>query len=80
MSPGHVERFGAGAETQPGGRPRLRRLFTVVPFLAVLALVADQLSPWSRQPQDAGKSLIAEQAVPSAPESQEVTSAPAPKP
>ncbi|TIL73390.1 MAG: WD40 repeat domain-containing protein [Mesorhizobium sp.] len=75
-----VPLFGRGAETQPGGRPRLRRLFTVVPFLAVLALVADQLSPWSRQPQDAGKSLIAEQAVPSAPESQEVTSAPAPKP
>ncbi|WP_287077276.1 hypothetical protein [Mesorhizobium sp.] len=60
--------FGRGAELQPGGRPRLRRLFAVVPFLAVLALVADQLGPWSRQPQDAGKSLIAEQTVPSAPE------------
>ncbi|RWN99268.1 WD40 repeat domain-containing protein [Mesorhizobium sp.] len=72
--------FGRGAELQPGGRPRLRRLFAVVPFLAVLALVADQLGPWSRQPQDAGKSLIAEQTVPSAPEGQEVTSAPAPEP
>ncbi|MGX9118188.1 WD40 domain-containing protein [Mesorhizobium sp. BHbsci] len=72
--------FGRGAETQPAGRPRLRQIFAVVPFLAVLALVADQLGPWSRQPQDAGKSLIAEQTVPSAPEGQDVTSAPALEP
>ncbi|RWI20652.1 WD40 repeat domain-containing protein [Mesorhizobium sp.] len=59
--------FGRGAETQPGGRPRLRRLFAVVPFLAVLALVADQLG-------------TAEQTVPSAPEGHDVTSTPAPEP
>ncbi|WP_245277650.1 hypothetical protein [Mesorhizobium sp. L48C026A00] len=75
-----VPLFGRGAETQPGGRPRLRRLFAVVPFLAVLALMADQLGPWSRHPQDAGKSLTAEQPAPSAPEGQEVTGAPAPEP
>ncbi|RWF04839.1 WD40 repeat domain-containing protein [Mesorhizobium sp.] len=72
--------FGRGAETQPAGRPRLRQLFAVVPFLAVLALVADQLGPWSRQPQDVGKSLTAEQAAPSAPKGEDVASAPAPAP
>lgn len=69
--------FGRGAETQPAGRPRLRQLFAVVPFLAVLALVVDQLGPWSRQPQDARKSLTAEQP---AAKGQDVTSAPAPAP
>lgn len=72
--------FGRGAETQPAGRPRLRQLFAVVPFLAVLALVVDQLGPWSRQPQDAGKSLTAEQPASSAPKDQDVASAPAPAP
>jgi hypothetical protein len=67
--------FGRGAETQPAGRPRLRQLFAVVPFLAVLALVADQLGPWSRQPQEAGKSLTAEQSAPSAPKGEDVASA-----
>ncbi|CAH2409689.1 WD40 repeat domain-containing protein [Mesorhizobium escarrei] len=72
--------FGRDAEMQTAGRPRLRQLFAVVPFLAALALVADQLGPWSRQPQDAGKSLIAEQPAPSAPQGKDVTSAPAPEP
>jgi hypothetical protein len=72
--------FGRGAETQPGGRPRLRQLFAVVPFLAVLALVVDQLGPWLGQPQDAGKSLTAEPPAPSVPKDQDVASAPAPAP
>ncbi|MER8437092.1 WD40 repeat domain-containing protein [Mesorhizobium sp. M1312] len=72
--------FGRGAETEPGGRPRLRRLFAVVPFLVVLALVIDQLGPWLGQPQDAGKSLTAEQPAPSAPNGEDVASAPAPAP
>jgi hypothetical protein len=72
--------FGRAAETQPGGRPRLRKLFAVVAVLAVLALVTEQFGPWSRQPQDAGKSLTAEQSAPGAPKGEDVASAPAPAP
>ncbi|RWN64940.1 MAG: WD40 repeat domain-containing protein [Mesorhizobium sp.] len=70
-----VPLFGRGAETQPAGRSRLRKIFVVVPFLAVLALMADQLGPWLRQPQDAGKSLTAEQPAPSTPKGEDVASA-----
>ncbi|WP_425462892.1 WD40 repeat domain-containing protein, partial [Mesorhizobium norvegicum] len=37
--------FGRDAETEPKGRPNLRRAFLVLPVIAVLVLLADQF-PW----------------------------------
>ncbi|PDQ18509.1 transcriptional regulator [Mesorhizobium sanjuanii] len=39
--------FGRAADTQDAGRPRLRKVFLVLPVVAVLALVADRFGPWS---------------------------------
>ena len=69
--------FGRAAEVQDLGRPRLRRLFLILPAIAVLALLADQ--PW-RSPGGEGANQPKGQDVASAPPAPAPVAPPAPAP
>ncbi|PTE06442.1 WD40 repeat domain-containing protein [Mesorhizobium helmanticense] len=62
--------FGRAADAQDAGRPRLRKVFLVLPVVAVLALVADRFGPWS------GTNPGGEAVAPGAPKGQDIANAP----